>query len=287
MSKNQSKSTQHAQHPTQSSLSLFTAFCTGAAVALTGILTSKFLGRKAEEPQPEIPSQEIDPGEIHKSLVRAISHDLRAPLSGIMGNSLLYLENHKTLDEDEKLQLVSHIHQDSGWLINVVENFLALARIQDAGNMVSTREEIVEEVLGEAMQKMEMRHPDFAVHAVIPEEIIILPMDALLIEQVLINLLENALLHSGSKKPVDVIVEDGTDFVTFTVKDYGQGIPPKMAEHLFDSASLTEAVPDSHKKAGIGLLICKTIISAHHGSLTGKNHGHGAEFIFTLPKRSC
>ena len=148
------------------------------------------------------------------------------------------------------------------------------------------REEIVEEVLGEALQKMDTRHPEFKIRASIPDEIIMLPMDALLIEQVIINLLENALLHSGSKEPVDVIVKNGTECATFIVRDYGQGIPEEVLAHLFDISSLMEDLPDARKKTGIGLLICKTIISAHHGTLTGHNHSLGAEFIFTLPKRS-
>ena len=111
-------------------------------------------------------------------------------------------------------------------------------------------------------------------------------MDALLIEQVLINLLENALLHSGGCEPVDIIVEDGEDFATFIVRDYGQGIPENMLGHLFDSSRLADETWDSRKKTGIGLLICKAVISAHRGTITARNHSLGAEFIFTLPKKA-
>lgn len=286
MRKNQSDLSQDTQRFSRKGKGFRTAFYAAAAATATGILTSWLMSRKKEEAQPESPSEETDAADLHGNLLRAISHDLRTPLSGIMGSSFLYLENHETLSDEEKLELVSHIHEDSGWLINIVENLLAMTHIQNAENAISTREEILEEVLGEALQKMEMRHPGFEIRAVIPEEIIILPMDALLIEQVIINLLENALLHSESKKPVDVIVEDGKDSVTFTIRDYGHGIPEEILVHLFDNATLTKAASDPHQKTNIGLIICKAIISAHHGSLTARNHSLGAEFVFTLPKRS-
>lgn len=221
---------------------------------------------------------------IYAHLLRAISHDLRTPLSSIMGNSLIYLDNHESLEESEKLRLVTHIYEDSSWLVNMAENLLAIARIGEWDRTVSTREEIVEEVLSEALQKMERRHPSCEIHVAIPDDIILLPMDATLIEQVMVNLLENALLHSDSQKPIDIIVEDSPRKVSFTIRDYGKGIPEDLLESTFCKISST---PNPHTKTCIGLTICKAIISAHHGTLTGRNHSHGAEFIFTLPKRRC
>ena len=279
MRKKQLDSLHHVKHSARRGLC--TALCATAAAG--GILVSRRLSHKAERTRGKRMPQETASEKIHESLVRAISHDLRTPLSGIMGNSLLYLENHETLNQEERLQLVSHIHEDSGWLINIVENLLAMTRISDMDSAVRTREEIVEEVLGEALQKMKMRHPGFEVHAVIPDQIGMLPLDALLIEQVLINLLENALRHSGSREPVDVIVEDGESQVTFIVRDYGCGIRDEALSHLSRNTPDT-TLSGIHRKYCIGLVICKAIISAHHGSFTGRNHSHGAEFVFTLPK---
>lgn len=284
MQNKQQNSFLYSNHSTKAGKGFCAALCATVAVTATGILASRFVGRKVKEVPQKTQLQEAMPDQIHESLVRAISHDLRTPLSGILGNSLLYLESHKTLNEAEKLRLVSLIHEDSGWLLNLVENLLAVTRIKDAKKPLNTREEVVEEVVGEALQKMKMRHPDFQVRAIVPDKIIILPIDALLIEQVIINLLENALLHSGSKEPVDVLVEDGKESVTFTVKDYGNGIPGEMLKSMFCATSLTNAANTPHKKIGIGLFICKAIISAHHGTFTAQNHSQGAEFIFTLPK---
>lgn len=276
---------QYPAHSSRIGKGLFTALCATTAAVAGGVLVSRFVNRKPKAPSPD-PAGETDLEEIRESLMRIISHDLRTPLSGIMGNSLLYLESVGTLDDTEKLQLVNHIHEDSSWLLNIVDNLLAIARIRDRDHAVCTREEIVEEILGETLQKMETRHPDFKICVAIPEQIIMLPMDALLIEQVLINLLENAFLHSESTDPVDIIVEDGEEDVTFIVRDYGQGIPEDMLGHLFDSPSLADKASNSRQKTGIGLLICKAVISAHHGTLTARNHSLGAEFIFTLPKKA-
>lgn len=119
----------------------------------------------------------------------------------------------------------------------------------------------------------------------IPEEFILLPMDAILIAQVTINLLENAVIHAKSTKPIQLLVTDHPTTVSVTVRDYGVGLPDEMLDNLFDNTTYTPSgSSDAHRGMGIGLSICKTIITAHRGTLTGRNHAEGAEFIFTLPK---
>lgn len=228
---------------------------------------------------------EAEMEKMRANLLRAISHDLRTPLTGIIGNSAVFLENQAHLSEQEKTAIVTNIYEDSTWLINMVENLLSVTRIRDQDLCISTNEESVEEVVAEALLKMEKRHPECVIHARIPDQLIMLPMDAVLIEQVTINLLENALYHSGSNDPIDFIVEDKGEEVTFTVRDYGFGIPAEKLNNLFDGMDYTNPHSvDTYKGRGIGLAICKTIITAHHGTLTGRNHNHGAEFTFTLPK---
>ncbi|MCM1063825.1 MAG: PAS domain-containing sensor histidine kinase [Eubacterium sp.] len=218
-------------------------------------------------------------------LLRAISHDMRTPLTGIIGNSAAFLENQARLSEQEKTSIVTSIYEDSSWLISMVENLLSVTRVREQALCINTREESVEEVVEEALRKMAKRHPGYIIHARIPDEFILLPMDALLIEQVVINLLENALYHAESTKPVNLIVEDLGGEVAFTVRDYGVGIPREKLRDLFDRMEHTDPhFPDSHKGMGIGLAICRAIITAHHGTLTGKNHECGASFTFTLPK---
>lgn len=228
---------------------------------------------------------EAEMEKVRGNLLRTISHDLRTPLTGIIGNSAAFLENQTHLSEKEKADIVTNIYEDSNWLINMVENLLSVTRLQNHNLCISTREEAIEEVVAEALQKMNKRHPECIIRVQIPNEFIMLPMDAILIEQVIINLLENALHHAKSIEPIDLIVEDMGNEVSFTVRDYGVGIPEEKLADLFDGIAHTDSCSaDSHKGMGIGLALCKTIIAVHHGTLIGENHTCGAQFIFTLPR---
>lgn len=256
----------------------------GAIIILITTLSSHLAMRSELMAEKERLSAEAEMEKMRANLLRAVSHDLRTPLTGIIGNSTAYLENHAHLTDEEKLQIVENICEDSEWLINMVENLLSVTRISGENLTIHTSEESLEEVVSEALQRMKKRHPACRIHVQIPEEFILLPMDAVLIEQVTVNLLENALLHSGSTELIDFIVENRRDTVTFTVRDYGQGIPEQKIDHLFDGTPCTSSTADTRKGMGIGLVICKTIIDAHRGSITGQNHARGAEFTFALPK---
>lgn len=139
-------------------------------------------------------------------------------------------------------------------------------------------------MVAEAITRFYKRFPEAGVTVQVPEEFLMIPMDAMLIEQVIINLLENAIVHSGSRLPVELSVTGGTDRVFFCVRDYGIGIPPEKLETIFDGSSYhPESSTDGHKGMGIGLSICKTIITAHNGTIAAENHAGGCQFIFTLP----
>lgn len=218
------------------------------------------------------------------NLLRTVSHDLRTPLTGIIGNSSTYIDNHTELNESEKLELVSHIREDSNWLLNMVENLLSVTRINQNSMKIATSMESVEEVVAEAITRFYKRFPDADVKVQVPEEFLMIPMDAMLIEQVIINLLENAIVHSGSSLPVELTVVRVEKQVSFHVRDYGVGISSDRLETIFDGSSYRpESSTDGHKGMGIGLSICKTIITAHNGTIIATNHSSGCQFTFTLP----
>lgn len=264
----------------------FTLFLMCVISVYVSMLASRLTSQSRLLAKRKLQLLELKQETMRANLLRAISHDLRGPLTGIWGNSQVYLENWENLTDQEKIDIMTNICEDSEWLINMVENLLAVTRMGADGPTITTSQEAVEEVVSEALQKLERRHPGCLIVARVPEELIMLPMDALLIEQVIINLLENALYHSDSKHPIELIVKDSSKDVFFTVRDYGRGIPEDKLDSLFEAADHIHAsTSDSYRGLGIGLAICKTIINAHHGILTGYNHAQGAEFTFILPKR--
>lgn len=149
---------------------------------------------------------------------------------------------------------------------------------------VTKTDESLEEVISEAVRRFHKRFPGVTVQVHIPESFIMVPMDAMLIEQVINNLLENAHFHSGSEKPIELKVRTENGVLYITIKDHGKGIDPKRLPTLFDGGGVnTNESGDSHKGMGIGLSICKTIINAHGGTIQAANHADGAMFTFTLP----
>ncbi len=219
------------------------------------------------------------------NLLRAVSHDLRTPLTGMIGASETILKNKKSLSEDEQIKLIEFIYEDSNWLLHMVENLLSVTRLKDDSSSVNKISEPLEEVVTEAIMRIRKRFPRANIIAKIPEDFIMVPMDATLIEQVLINLLENAIKYSGNDSPVILLIENNGDYITFHIMDEGKGITIGKIESIFDGYPQAENLSsDSNKGLGIGLSICKTIINAHGGNISARNQDNGgAVFTFTLP----
>lgn len=260
-------------------------FCCMMVVSVLTSMAASHMKKQAKElAEREKLLAEAEKEKMRANLLRAVSHDLRTPLTGIIGASSSYLENEDRLTGEEKREMVRHIGEDADWLLNMVENLLTVTRISEGRASLNKSMEPVEEVMSEAVFRLKKRLPDANIRVILPEEFIMIPMDAMLIEQVLINLLENAVYHAESREPVECSVQTGEAGVTFFVTDQGVGIPEDKLKHIFDGTGHTEnSVADGHKGMGIGLSICKTIVAAHGGVIGAENHGHGARFYFTLP----
>ena len=228
---------------------------------------------------------EAEKEKMRANLLRAVSHDLRTPLTGIIGNSESILENGENMTDEEKMGIVSSIDSDARWLLNMVENLLSVTRIDDTEAGVNKTPEIVDEVVSAAVSKFKRRFPGTEVIVKVPEEPVMVEMDALLIQQVIINIMHNAKVHSQSTGPIEVKVAEEENEVSFSIRDHGIGIPEDKLKTIFDGEGLGEdqSSPDGYKGMGIGLSICKTIIRAHGGQIEAKNLEEGAEFVFRLP----
>ena len=229
---------------------------------------------------------EAEKEKLRANLLRAVSHDLRTPLTSIIGASSSYLDNEETLSAEEKRRLVSQISEDADWLLHMVENLLSVTRITDSGaNTLKKNPEVMEEVLLDAISTIRKRYPSMQIHMSLPDELLIVPMDPLLIKQVIMNLLENAYFHAHSQKPVECFLRSSDESASVHIRDYGIGIPKEHTDDIFDAApSSPSSASDTRKGMGIGLSICKATINAHGGSIHAVSHPDGAEFYFTLPK---
>ena len=228
---------------------------------------------------------EAEKEKMRSNLLRAISHDLRTPLTGILGASSTILENSSVIDKSAHDKLISNIKEDSQWLIRMVENLLSVTRINEGTMNVTKTQEAVEEIVAEAITRIRKRFPDRKITVKVPENLFMVPMDGTLIEQVLINLLENAIKHSPEDTVVEVIVNKNGQFAVFEVIDYGEGIAEEELPYLFEGYLSNEKhSSDTARGMGVGLSICMSIIKAHRGKMEAVNKkAGGAIFRFMLP----
>jgi len=244
---------------------------------MTGALTTRLK-------QQEKLKAEAEKERMRGNLLRAVSHDLRTPLTSIYGSCSAMIETFDSIPKDRQLALLQDIQADSQWLNRMVENLLSVTRV-DAGSVrLSKHSVVLEELIDALLVKFHKHYPGQKVHVSIPEAFISIPMDPVLIEQVLMNLLENAVFHAHGMRNLWLQVEIKNKKAVFTVKDDGCGIPADRLDHLFTGLLDSEMPADaSRNNMGIGLSVCKTIINAHGSELkAGNRPGRGAEFSFTL-----
>ena len=230
--------------------------------------------------------EEIVKERYRANLLRAISHDVRTPLAGMIGTAEMLMD--MTGKDDPRYELAQVIKKDADWLHSLVENILNLTRLQDGKLVINKQREAVEEIIGVAVSRISVRAPEHEISVNVPDELLLVPMDAKLIEQVIINLLDNAVRHTKPDREIGIAAEicENADMIKFTVKDRGTGIRKKDLPNIFQVfyTSYTKHADAKHG-IGLGLAICETIVKAHGGSIEARNctDGPGAEFTFTLP----
>ena len=221
------------------------------------------------------------------NLLRAMSHDIRTPLTSIVGNTSAILENGDTLSAEQQRKLLLDVNEDAQWLIRMVENLLSITRISGEQTAISKEYEAAEEIVAASVHKFEKRFKsNVRITVEVPEEVMLVPMDATLIQQVILNLMENAVLHGEGVTRLWLSVERCGDEACFSVSDDGCGIPREKLATLFDGSLHGEKSGgfDMKKNMGIGLSVCQTIVKAHGGRITAENRPEGgAQFRFYLP----
>ncbi|MFR3992969.1 MAG: ATP-binding protein [Angelakisella sp.] len=204
---------------------------------------------------------EIESEKLRADLLRALSHDLRTPLASIEGADSLLLEQ-PDLSEAERRTLLEQIRQETRWLTRITENMLSVTRM--AGEQVSLHrtDEVVEEIVDSAVMKLRRSRNALPVTVIRPKEILTAPMDATLMEQVILNLLENAVNHAEGATRIRVEIAGQGDTVMIAVEDDGAGFPPELLPQLFDRKLLPQprSCADGRRGLGLGLTLCSAII---------------------------
>lgn len=225
---------------------------------------------------------EAQQAQLRSNLLRAVSHDLRTPLTSIIGSISTVMDEGEHLSLEEQRLLLGDAKADAEWLVRMVENLLSITRMSDKEQVCITRSpELVEEIIGECCANFKKRNPDIALDIRIPQEPVVVSVDALLIEQVLMNILDNSVHHGEKVTTIGINVEVVGKTAVVSVSDDGVGIDSEILPDLFKGQLLPS---DRNKFRGIGLAVCNAIIVAHGGSISADNLPKGgAVFKFTLP----
>jgi len=223
---------------------------------------------------------------LRANLLRTISHDLRTPLTSISGNADNLLANDEAFDAETRRQIYTDIREDSEWLISLVENLLSVSRMGDGKSDIRMSAELVSDVIEEAVIRTEKSASEHKLTVKESDAILLAKMDARLIVQVLINLIDNAIKYTPSGSEIEISATEKDNKIAITVADNGHGIADEIKPRVFDMFYTgAEKIADSRRSLGLGLALCKSIVNAHGGEITvSDNKPHGAVFTFTLPK---
>ena len=244
---------------------------------ITSALTTKIRNWEAVKAESE-------KEKMRANLLRAISHDLRTPLTTIYGSSSALLENGESFTSEQKDQMLKGIKEDAAWLVRMVENLLSVTKIGDGNVQLIKTPTVLDELIDSVLRKFKKQYPTQEIQLDIPDDFTVIPMDAILIEQVIINILDNAVQHAVgmTKLKLKVFIIDNK--AIFEISDNGCGISDDRLKGIFSGLYESASSADSKKRnAGIGLSVCSTIIRAHGGDITAENSKNGgAMFRFSL-----
>ena len=223
--------------------------------------------------------------QLRANLLRSISHDLRTPLTSISGNASNLLSNGPLFDAKTKEQMYAGIYDDAMWLINLVENLLSVSRLEQGRMNLRLTTELIDEVVAEALRHINRKRAEYHFHVQSSDDYLLAQMDAKLIVQVLINILDNAMKYTPPGSDIEIGWKQEGKFIYISVADNGPGIPDQAKPHIFDMFySASNQIADSRRSMGLGLALCKSIVNAHGGEIVVSDHKpHGSIFTFSVP----
>jgi two-component system sensor histidine kinase KdpD len=225
----------------------------------------------------------VEAERLRNSLLSSVSHDLRTPLATITGAASGLLEGADRLTPAARREMLQAIHEEADRLNRLVNNLLDMTRLESGAIQVRKEWHSVEELVGAALARLGGRLEGRPVTTRLPPDLPLVPLDAVLVEQVLINLLDNALKHTPAGTPIDISAAVGEGGAEIEVADRGPGLPPGAEDRVFDKF-FRGGRAGTGPGVGLGLTICRGIVEAHGGRITAENRpGGGAVFRVVLP----
>lgn len=223
--------------------------------------------------------------QLRANLLRAISHDLRTPLTSISGNADYLLSSYSKLDEATRSQVFADIYDDSIWLISLVENLLSVTRIEDGKVNLNLSCELVDDIIEEALKHVNRKSVNYQITVDVEDKLLLVKVDVKLILQVVINLVDNAIKYTPKGTHIHLSAKRLGNKALICVSDDGEGIPDAAKQRVFDMFYTGDTcIADSRRSLGLGLTLCKSIVNAHGEDITlTDNVPHGSVFAFTLP----
>ena len=223
--------------------------------------------------------------QLRANLLRSISHDLRTPLTSISGNADTLLHSYNMLDEQTRKQVFTDIYDDAQWLTGLVENLLSITKITDGSVKLHLSDQVIDDIVSEALRHIDRRSAEHHINVDCGDEPLLVRVDAGLIMQVLINLVNNAVKYTPPGSNIRITAIQQEKVAEICVSDDGPGIPDERKELVFKMFFTgSNLIADSRRSLGLGLALCQAIIHAHHNEMTLKdNLPHGCIFSFTLP----
>jgi two-component system sensor histidine kinase KdpD len=237
-------------------------------------------------------ASQIEREQLRNALLSSVSHDLRTPLATITGASSTLTDEKSNLSEAQKKELAQVILEEAEHLNNHVRNLLEMTKLESGSLTIKKKWHSIEETVGACMNRLERQLKGRPIHINLSHELPLVPFDEILLQQVVLNLLENAMKYTppGSDIDIDAQIEPLSDGATDTLRwmriaisDRGPGLKPGEEENIFIKFY---SLLTSNQSAGVGLglAICRAIVKAHGGSISAKNReGGGAEFAIRLP----
>ena len=223
--------------------------------------------------------------QLRSTLLRSVSHDLRTPLTSISGNAEVLLDVDARLGDADRRRLIQDIYDDATWLTGIVENLLSVTRVEEGGVSLDTEPELVDDLVEEAMRHVSRDAATHDLRVCPSDELMLVRVDAQMIVQVLVNLVNNAIMHTDRGSLIVISSERVGDNAVISVIDDGPGVHKVDADLLFEPYfSMGRSASDGRRGIGLGLSLCRTIVEMHGGNMEVANlEPHGAKFSFSLP----